>query len=111
MVAGALFGAGWWFWLDACTLAIHRVPFDQYLPGIIATLALVMINLIRKDELAELDPFDDASYCRSGACVPMRSCAYWHLALRSGVGQRKTIIVGINVRHIVNVDFFNPFAL
>ena len=36
----------------------------QYLPGIIATLALIMINLIRRDELAELDPFDDASYCR-----------------------------------------------
>jgi hypothetical protein len=40
------------------------VPFDQYLPGIIATLALVMINLIRRDELAEVDPFDDATYCR-----------------------------------------------
>lgn len=64
MVSGALFGTGWWFWLDACTLVEHKVPFDQYLPGIIATLALVMINLIRKDELAELDPFDDASYCR-----------------------------------------------
>ena len=64
IAAGALFGAGWWFWLDACTLAEHKVPFDQYLPGIIATLALVMINLIRRDELAEVDPFDDATYCR-----------------------------------------------
>ncbi|GAX76275.1 hypothetical protein CEUSTIGMA_g3719.t1 [Chlamydomonas eustigma] len=65
IVSGVLFGAGWWFWADAIALSPHRVPFDQYLPGIIATLALVMINLIRKDELADIDPFDDASYCRA----------------------------------------------
>ncbi len=31
---------------------------------IIATVALVMINLIRRDELSDLDPFDDATFCR-----------------------------------------------
>ena len=36
----------------------------QYIPGIIATLALIMINCIRRDELQEADPFDDAGYCR-----------------------------------------------
>lgn len=36
----------------------------QYLPGIIATLALIMINCIRRDDLAAFDPFDDPSYCR-----------------------------------------------
>lgn len=47
IISGALFGAGWWFWVDAVTCTPHKVPFDQYLPGIIATLALIMINCVR----------------------------------------------------------------
>lgn len=65
LVAGALFGAGWWFWADAVALADQKVPAAHYLPGIIATLALVMINFIRRDELTDVDPFDDASFCRA----------------------------------------------
>mmetsp|Transcript_31909 Transcript_31909/g.70919 ORF Transcript_31909/g.70919 Transcript_31909/m.70919 type:complete len:167 (+) Transcript_31909:95-595(+) len=66
IVSGVLFGAGWWFWFDAVATAQHKVPFDHYIPGIIATLALVMINLIRRDDLSDIDPFDDAaSFCRT----------------------------------------------
>ncbi|GLC37889.1 hypothetical protein PLESTB_001505800 [Pleodorina starrii] len=65
IASGALFGAGWWFWVDAVCISHHKVPFDQYLPGIIATLALIMINCIRRDDMVEYDPFDDATYCRS----------------------------------------------
>ncbi|KAG2448465.1 hypothetical protein HYH02_006357 [Chlamydomonas schloesseri] len=65
ILSGALFGAGWWFWVDAVCINHHKIPFDQYLPGLIATLALVMINCIRRDDLVEIDPFDDASFCRS----------------------------------------------
>jgi hypothetical protein len=39
----------------------------QYLPGIIATLAIIMINCIRREELTEADPWDDAAgFCRCG---------------------------------------------
>lgn len=65
IVAGALFGAGWWFWIDAVVCNDHTVPFPQYIPGIIATLALFMINVVRREELAEYDSFDDASFCRA----------------------------------------------
>ncbi|KXZ55178.1 hypothetical protein GPECTOR_3g324 [Gonium pectorale] len=65
IASGALFGAGWWFWVDAVCISNHKVPFDQYIPGIIATLALIMINCIRRDDLVEIDPFDDATFCRS----------------------------------------------
>lgn len=65
IIAGMLFGAGWWFWVDAVACTSHKIPFDQYLPGIIATLALIMINCIRQDDLMEIDPFDDATFCRS----------------------------------------------
>ncbi|KAK9809248.1 hypothetical protein WJX72_012057 [[Myrmecia] bisecta] len=64
-VSGALFGAAWWFWVDACAASDTKVPFVQYLPGFVATLALVMINAIRRDELQEYDPFDEGVFCRS----------------------------------------------
>mmetsp|Transcript_54449 Transcript_54449/g.173018 ORF Transcript_54449/g.173018 Transcript_54449/m.173018 type:complete len:152 (+) Transcript_54449:276-731(+) len=63
--SGALFGAGWWFWVDAIVCSHHKVPAGDYVPGFIATLALIMINCVRRDELQEYDPFDDGSDCRS----------------------------------------------
>lgn len=65
VLSGALFGAGWWFWVDAVCSSDMKIPFVQYLPGIIATIALIMINAVRMEELQELDSFDDAAYCRS----------------------------------------------
>jgi hypothetical protein len=67
MLSGALFGAGWWFWLDAvaCNATGTRPPFAQYIPGIIATVALVMTNCVQRDELAAYDPFDDGAFCRA----------------------------------------------
>jgi hypothetical protein len=32
-VAGAVFGAGWWFWVDAVVCSAAAVPFLHYLPG------------------------------------------------------------------------------
>jgi hypothetical protein len=32
-VAGALFGAGWWFWVDAVVCSAVQVSFIHYLPG------------------------------------------------------------------------------
>eukprot|EP01024_Parvocaulis_polyphysoides_P024585 TRINITY_DN22487_c0_g2_i6.p2 TRINITY_DN22487_c0_g2~~TRINITY_DN22487_c0_g2_i6.p2 ORF type:complete len:159 (-),score=19.46 TRINITY_DN22487_c0_g2_i6:313-789(-) len=62
-ISGVLFGAGWWFWIDA--VVMHSVPFPQYLPGFIATIAVIMINVVRRDELDDYDPYDQAGYCRS----------------------------------------------
>lgn len=63
--AGALFGAGWWFWVDAVAVSTQHIPFSQYLPGLIATLALIMINSVRRDELLSYDPYDEGTFCRS----------------------------------------------
>ena len=32
-VAGAVFGAGWWFWVDAVVCSSVSVSFVHYLPG------------------------------------------------------------------------------
>ncbi|KAL4854493.1 Transmembrane protein 50 [Chlorella vulgaris] len=64
-IAGALFGAGWWCWVDAVATSSSHIPFSQYLPGLIATFALVMINSVRRDELLSYDPYDEGTFCRS----------------------------------------------
>lgn len=32
-VSGAVFGAGWWFWVDAVVCSAVPVSFLHYLPG------------------------------------------------------------------------------
>lgn len=32
-IAGAVFGAGWWFWVDAVVCSSVKVSFLHYLPG------------------------------------------------------------------------------
>jgi hypothetical protein len=32
-VAGAVFGTGWWFWIDAVVCSSVTVSFVHYLPG------------------------------------------------------------------------------
>ena len=51
-VAGALFGAGWWVWIDAVTCAYRKIPFAHHLPGIIMTLSIILINCVGKHELS-----------------------------------------------------------
>lgn len=29
MISGALFGAGWWFWVDAVACSSQKIPFTQ----------------------------------------------------------------------------------
>ncbi|VAI18262.1 unnamed protein product [Triticum turgidum subsp. durum] len=50
-VAGALFGAGWWFWVDAVVCSAVQVSFIHYLPGIFASLAALMFNCVDKDAI------------------------------------------------------------
>jgi len=66
ILSGALFGAAWWLWLDA---VVHSaalgvsVPPLAYVPGCVATLALLMINFIHREELSDYDPFSDGEDC------------------------------------------------
>lgn len=65
-IAGALFGIGWWAWIDACVTSPTKVTFLQTLPGLAATFALVLVNAVRWDEVQGYDPWnDDGVYCRS----------------------------------------------
>ena len=35
-VAGTVFGAGWWFWVDAVVCSSVQVSFLHYLPGLLS---------------------------------------------------------------------------
>ncbi|KAG2643810.1 transmembrane protein 50 homolog isoform X2 [Panicum virgatum] len=65
-VAGAVFGAGWWFWVDAVVCSAVSVSFLHYLPGIFASLAALMFNCVNKDEIGYdyYSPYGDDSEWR-----------------------------------------------
>ena len=60
-IAGALFGAGWWMWLDvfvhSAVVDHNRVPITYHIPGWVATVALVIMNITSRSELAESDDY------------------------------------------------------
>jgi len=54
--AGAIFAVGWWLWIDGNVYSVHIedaviVTFPHYLPGIINTIALVLMNIVSWTDL------------------------------------------------------------
>ncbi|XP_057532360.1 uncharacterized protein LOC130810354 isoform X1 [Amaranthus tricolor] len=60
-IAGAVFGAGWWFWVDAVVCSAVAVSFVHYLPGIFASLAALMFNCVRKEDI-DYSPYDEGEW-------------------------------------------------
>ncbi|WVZ02868.1 hypothetical protein V8G54_023674 [Vigna mungo] len=60
-VAGTVFGVGWWIWLDAVVCSSISVPFLHYLPGIFASLAALMFNCVRKEDI-DYSPYDEGEW-------------------------------------------------
>ncbi|XP_078444760.1 transmembrane 50A-like protein [Wolffia australiana] len=60
-VAGAVFGAGWWFWVDAVVCSAVKVSFLHYLPGIFASLAALMFNGVKKEDM-DYSPYEDGEW-------------------------------------------------
>ena len=60
-IAGALFGAGWWCWLDvfvhSAAVNHNRIPITYHIPGWVATFALVIMNITSRSDLAESDDY------------------------------------------------------
>ncbi|KAF5942329.1 hypothetical protein HYC85_019971 [Camellia sinensis] len=60
-VAGAVFGAGWWFWVDAVVCSSVAVSFLHYLPGIFASLAALMFNCVRREDI-DYSPYEEGEW-------------------------------------------------
>ncbi|GLJ13745.1 hypothetical protein SUGI_0219390 [Cryptomeria japonica] len=63
-LSGAVFGAGWWIWVDAVVCSSSKVSFLHYLPGIFASFAALMFNCVSRNDLHDYSPYDDEA-CRS----------------------------------------------
>jgi hypothetical protein len=54
----------WWSWAGAIVFehvsGAGSPPFKYCLPGVVATLALIMINLVSRDDLAEVSSTGDS---------------------------------------------------
>ncbi|CAL8460582.1 g111 [Coccomyxa elongata] len=63
-LSGAMFGTAWAFWVDALvytkTILHESYPFTYNLPGIVATLALIMMNMVSRDDLASMGDMYDS---------------------------------------------------
>ncbi|XP_048612824.1 uncharacterized protein LOC106348461 isoform X3 [Brassica napus] len=59
--SGAVFGTGWWFWVDAVVCSSIQVPFLHYLPGIFASLGALMFNCVRKEDI-DYSPYDEGEW-------------------------------------------------
>lgn len=72
MAAGALFGAGWWCFVDAIVLSKailgEKVPFVYWVPGFVATIALVLMNLVPRESLNSDGLSDDEDYNTKSRC-------------------------------------------
>ena len=51
-LAGALFAAGWSAQADAAVTSPHHLPFVRYLPGLLSTLAMLLMASVRRSDLA-----------------------------------------------------------
>ncbi|KAJ3091443.1 hypothetical protein HK100_007178 [Physocladia obscura] len=86
-LSGALFAFGWWLFIDGLVFASTRVSddsppirFEHWLPGILSTLSLIIVNLIDKDSLNA----DDFSYAGSNVACKARACAFIGITMAMG---------------------------
>ncbi|KAJ3384344.1 hypothetical protein CcCBS67573_g03332 [Chytriomyces confervae] len=85
--SGMLFAMGWWLFIDGVVYASTRnkdelpaVRFEDWLPGILSTLSLIIVNLIDKDSLNA----DDFSYSGSNVACKARACAFIGITMAMG---------------------------
>lgn len=80
LAAGALFGAGWACWAD---VVVRRamvdgasVPAVYYLPGAVATLAVVLLAVVRRedDSSSYVGYADEGDTCRNKCALFLAYC-------------------------------------
>lgn len=77
------FGTAWAFWIDALiytkTILHESYPFTYDLQGIVATVALIMMNLVSRDDLSMMadtyynDEGSEVQYATNIGCQPFPS--------------------------------------
>lgn len=83
LVAGALFGSGWWIWVDAIVYSAAALGVTvnpvYHIPGIVASLAVIIMGSIRRD-----DAYGDTSYGDEDVAVSCWLNKHVHVTAVSG---------------------------
>ncbi|KAI8803461.1 hypothetical protein BJ742DRAFT_908478, partial [Cladochytrium replicatum] len=99
-LSGGLFALGWWFFIDGVLFAQSRnapqpIRFEDYVPGILSTLSLVIVNLIDKDTLNA----DDFSF--SGDNVACKARAFAFVGVSMAIGAIGGALAILSLKYIV----------
>ncbi|KAL2912880.1 Vacuolar protein sorting-associated protein 68 [Polyrhizophydium stewartii] len=84
--AGALFTLGWWVFIDGVSFNATKVTngvavgFEDWLPGIISTISLIVVNLIDQETLNA----DDFAYSGHNVACKARACAFLGVTMALG---------------------------
>ncbi|KAG8459373.1 hypothetical protein KFE25_013009 [Diacronema lutheri] len=72
LAAGLLFGIGWYVWIDGCAWASHvhgyNVNGAYWVPGLLQTLSLVMVNVLNWGMLSDDAAFDTENSAAIAKC-------------------------------------------
>ncbi|KAJ3074952.1 hypothetical protein HDU98_009727 [Podochytrium sp. JEL0797] len=86
-VSGFLFAMAWWLFIDGLVFAsthnsdeMPAAKFEDWVPGILSTLSLIIVNLIDKDSLGA----DDFSYSGDNVACKARACAFIGITMAMG---------------------------
>ena len=113
-VAGAVFGAGWWFWVDAVVCSAAAVPFLHYLPGTYARGARSPQASSLPSRLPSLRASRNLGVfnrsCPLGSCFVrvLRLVRGAHVQLRQPGGHRRRLLLALRrLRVEVRLKFSN----
>eukprot|EP00307_Rebecca_sp_RCC1486_P001502 CAMPEP_0119414168 /NCGR_PEP_ID=MMETSP1335-20130426/6593_1 /TAXON_ID=259385 /ORGANISM="Chrysoculter rhomboideus, Strain RCC1486" /LENGTH=119 /DNA_ID=CAMNT_0007439027 /DNA_START=26 /DNA_END=382 /DNA_ORIENTATION=- len=71
VTAGLLFGVGWYVWIDGCATAAMTddpVKGEYWIPGLLQTIALVMVNVLNWGMLSDDAAFDTDNTAAMAKC-------------------------------------------
>ncbi|KNC96636.1 uncharacterized protein SPPG_07849 [Spizellomyces punctatus DAOM BR117] len=86
-LSGGLFAIGWWVFIDGVVFSSTRDPplpvqirFEDWIPGVLSTIALIIVNLINRDMLSA----DDSSFSGTNVATKARGCAFVGVSMALG---------------------------
>eukprot|EP01113_Clastostelium_recurvatum_P018570 TRINITY_DN2189_c0_g1_i1.p1 TRINITY_DN2189_c0_g1~~TRINITY_DN2189_c0_g1_i1.p1 ORF type:complete len:150 (-),score=21.85 TRINITY_DN2189_c0_g1_i1:100-549(-) len=66
---GICFALGWWLWIDACAFSATqldaKIDFGYWIPGIVSSFALILINIVSPAALDTSASWDNSMLARA----------------------------------------------
>ncbi|KAJ3275742.1 hypothetical protein HDV01_007209 [Terramyces sp. JEL0728] len=88
-ISGFLFALGWWLFIDGAVFNAYKydpaqnmatLSFEDWLPGFLSTLALIIVNVIDREMLMA----DDSAFEGNHVAMKARGCAFSGITMALG---------------------------